>query len=189
MRVIFLVCFLISVSVFSQEKIEREYRVNPNKVPAKSLQIVKMWNFKKKVKWFKEESQDGKTYEAKVYYKKHKYSLEFAENGDLLDVEKTVRFKRLKKAVQIKINQILSREFKKYRIKKVQIQFKGSESAVYKNVFQIKNNNEKVIKNYEIIINGKKDKTYKRYEILINENCKVLRILPFAIDNTDNLEF
>lgn len=189
MRILFLVCFFTGLSVFSQEKIEREYRVKISEVPKKSLEIVKKWNFKKKVKWYKEESQDGKTFEAKVCYKKHKYSLEFTEKGALLDVEKTVKFKKLPIEIRQRITNVLTKEFQKYRIKKVQVQFLGEENVVYKSVFQLKNNQLNVTKNYEIIVNGKKNTTYKRYEVLINTDGKLLKILPFAPDNNDNLEF
>ena len=46
-----LLIFLSVNSLFSQEKFEKEYKVKPKDVPKKSLEIIKIWNFKNKVKW------------------------------------------------------------------------------------------------------------------------------------------
>jgi uncharacterized protein YxjI len=62
-----------------------------------------MWNFKKKVKWYIEEGNDGNTFEAKVVYKRHRYSIEFSEEGQILDVEKKVKFSELSDEIQLKI--------------------------------------------------------------------------------------
>ncbi|PWG06773.1 hypothetical protein [Polaribacter aquimarinus] len=98
-----LLIFLSVNSLLSQEKFEKEYRVKPKDVPKKSLEIIKIWNFKNKVKWYVEESQDGKTFEAKVRYKKYKYSIEFSKEGNIIDVEKTVKFSQLQKKIIQKI--------------------------------------------------------------------------------------
>ena len=86
--------------MFSQVKFEKEYRLKTADVPKKALHIVTMWDFKKKVKWYAEESQDGKTVEGKVCHNRHKISLEFKENGTLIDVEKTVKFSDLEEDIQ-----------------------------------------------------------------------------------------
>ena len=73
----FLLLFIwtISCGVFSQEKFEIEYRVKPSKVPEKSFKLIKSWRFKKKVKWYAEESNDGKTFEAKTVHLNHVYRI------------------------------------------------------------------------------------------------------------------
>ena len=50
MRFIMILLLFCVFSGFSQEKFEREYRVDIRKVPATSLQIIKIWGFKEKVK-------------------------------------------------------------------------------------------------------------------------------------------
>jgi hypothetical protein len=99
----FLLLFIwtISCAVFSQEKFEKEYRVKPSEVPEKSFKLIKSWRFKKKVKWYAEESNDGKTFEAKTVHLNHVYSIEFNENGTLLDLEKKVSFSELEKKIQV----------------------------------------------------------------------------------------
>lgn len=189
MRFLSLIFILIGFSGFSQQKFEREYRIKLEQVPTKSQQIVKMWDFQKKVKWYAEESQDGKTYEAKVCYKSKKHSLEFSEKGELLDVEIKVSFKKLQKNVQKNVTKTLSEKFKKFKIRKTQIQYKGNESEMYKAVFKLKTHHQKINPLYEFIVKGKKESNYHLYEILIDEKGIILKELQFAPQNTDNLEF
>ncbi|WP_435415474.1 hypothetical protein [Polaribacter aestuariivivens] len=175
--------------MFSQVKFEKEYRLKTADVPKKALHIVTMWDFKKKVKWYAEESQDGKTVEGKVCHNRHKISLEFKENGTLIDVEKTVKFSDLEEDIQKNIENTLSKKFKKFRFKKVQIQFIGDESAIYNEIFNIKSRHEKIIPKYEIIVKGKKEKRYQNFEFLFNRTGEIEKELLIKSSDSTNLEF
>ena len=180
---------LISTISLSQEKFEKEYRINFSEAPQKAQQIITKWKFPKKVKWYAEESNDGKTFEAKTCYKKHRYSIEFAETGEILDVEKTVKFKKLESNLQSLIVKQLTTNFKKYRIKKTQIQFNGAENELYKMVFDVKSMSTSIKINYELIVKAKKDSDYDLYEILFDEKGNILKELKFKPVNSINLEF
>jgi len=186
----FLITYLFGFNfTFSQVKFEKEYRLKIALVPEKAIQIIEKWNFKKKVKWYAEESQDGKTIEAKVCHNKHKLSLEFEENGNLIDIEKTVKFSNLQEDIQKNIEKTLSKRFKKFRIKKVQIQYKGEESAVYNKLFQLKSQHEEIIPKYEIIVKGKDEKRFQNFEILFNKNGEIEKELLIKSTDSTNLEF
>ena len=73
-------------SGFSQEKFEREFRISKEEVPQKAQNFIKQCEFDKKVKWYMEESQDGKAIEAKSYKKNYKYSVEFDMKGNVLEL-------------------------------------------------------------------------------------------------------
>lgn len=185
----FFLFFLISTCVYSQYKYEKEFRVTSQDVPIKADSFIKMCPFSKKVKWYTEESQAGKSYEAKVYYKKHKHSIEFSESGELIDIEIKVKFYELPPRSQTSINSTFSSIFKKYKIEKTQIQYSGSESSIYKSIFNLKAVHEKTTINYELIIKGKKENSYFKYEFLLDQNGMILKELQFAPENADNLEF
>ncbi|EAQ42320.1 hypothetical protein [Polaribacter sp. MED152] len=179
---------LITLQSFSQEKFEKEYRVNKTLIPQKSLSFIDALHFKKKIKWYVEESNEGKTYEAKTCYLKHLYSLEFSSKGDILDVEKKVKFKELPALVQQNINDKLSEKFKKFKFKKIQIQYKGSEQQLI-NFLKLEDNNQDLKTSYEIVVKGKIENNYKLYEILLNVKGDVLKMLEFKAINSINLEF
>jgi len=180
---------LISSISFSQEKFEKEYRIDFSEAPQKSQQIITKWEFPKKVKWYAEESNDGKTFEAKTCFQKHRYSIEFSEIGNILDVEKTVKFKKLERNLQLIINKALSKNYKKFKIKKTQIQLKGTENELYKMIFELKSITKSITRNYELIVKAKKDNDYDLYEILFDENGNIIKELKFKPINSINLEF
>lgn len=180
---------LISSISISQEKFEKEYRIDFSEAPKKSQQIITKWEFPKKVKWYAEESNDGKTFEAKTCYKKHRYSIEFSESGEILDVEKTVKFKKLENSLQHVITKTLTKKYKKFKIKKTQIQLKGIENELYEMVFGLKSITKSIVRNYELIVKAKKDSDYELYEILFDENGNIVKELKFKLTNSLNLEF
>jgi hypothetical protein len=182
-----LVCFGSNV-LFSQQKFEKEYRIGQTEVPEKAVEIIKDWNFNKKIKWYAEESQDGKTFEAKVCYQKRNISVEFSENGELIDAEKTVKFRDLSEEIQQKIKSSLSKRFRKYRIKKIQIQYTGNQKVIYEALFQSKYK-EKTVINYELIVKGKKEKSYQNFEILITSKGEIEKELLIKSTDFTNLEF
>lgn len=181
-------CFF-HFSFCAQQKYEREYRVNSTEIPATSLQIIKMWNFNNKVKWYAEESNDGKTFEAKVEHKGHKYSIEFSEDGEILDVEQKVTFSELSLDVQRVITHNLSKKYKKFKIKKVQIQYLGSETAIYNEIFQLNSTHEKAKINFEIVLKAKKENEDALYEVLMDTKGNLIQELQFKQESSLNLEF
>lgn len=120
---------------------------------------------------------------------KNKFSIEFSENGTILDVEKTVKLKELPLDTQQKITSALEKRFRKYQLKKIQIQYVGSENAIYKEIFQLKPQQEKPIINYEIVVKGKTDKTYQSFEILLNTKGAIEKELKIKSNLSLNLEF
>lgn len=186
---VFLLILTVDGISFSQEKFEREYRVAPSEVPEKSLQIVKNWDFKNRVKWYAEESNEGKTFEAKVKHEKYKYSIEFSDNGNLIDVEKEVAFSELEENIQKKIKNNLRNKYRKYKFRKTQIQYKGIPSDL-KNIFlKQPTNHINTRLFYEIVIKAKKDKMYSLYELLVDDNGDLLKELKFKASSFVNLEF
>lgn len=186
-QLIFLIFLMTFMQLSSQEKYEKEYRLHASEVPKRASDLVQKWNFNTKIKWFAEESNDGKSFEAKLKFKDHYYSIEFSENGDVLDVEKTVKCSKLSKKTRENIEISLSKNFKKFKIKKIQIQFLGSENELYQAIF-LQNNLPKNT-NYEIVLKGKKTEQYLMFEVLLDSNFNILKELKFSDLNSINLEF
>ncbi|WP_299046812.1 hypothetical protein [uncultured Polaribacter sp.] len=179
---------LSTFSFFSQEKFEREYRVTEFQVPIPSSTFIKSLQFHKKVKWYAEESQDSKTFEAKVRHNNYKYSIEFTEKGNIIDIEKTIKFNELSKKIKENITRSLSIRFQKFKIKKTQVQFLCSNTKEYKTLF-IDSLSKDFYINYELVIKAKLEGNSNLFEILINENGQVLKELKFTPSTSLNLEF
>lgn len=185
-KLLTLLLILIYQTSYSQFKFEREYRVSLKEVPVQAIDFVRKAKFKKKVKWFVEESQEGKTFEAKVNHNGNKHSLEFNEKGEVLDIEVKVKFSSLSETVKGNVSSLFKKRFTKYRIKKVQLQFTGRGEELIKCLQRTCGLQPK----FELIVKGKEKKGYQKFEFLLNEEGnKMLRELKFLPDNYDNLEF
>ncbi|MEL6254700.1 MAG: hypothetical protein AAFR87_22000, partial [Bacteroidota bacterium] len=71
----------------AQIKYEREYKLKPTEIPMPAKIFVDSCKFSTQITWYKEESQDGKSIEAKLKHKGKKYSIEFDTVGLLQDME------------------------------------------------------------------------------------------------------
>lgn len=183
-------CLLLLANLaIAQEKFEKEYRIKAEEAPKNAVSFVKNNNFKKRVKWYAEESNDGNSFEAKVCHNRHLYSIEFSEEGDLLDIEKKIDFDDVPEEIQEDIEEYLGENYTKFKFKKTQIQFKGDPNELTK-VFEtdkIKEINSKIA--YELIVKAKKEGGYEKYEMLFDENGKHVKTLPIAATFSLNLEF
>jgi len=186
---LYILFLVISSTTYSQYKLEREYRISSDKVPSTAKIFLEKCNFNEKVKWFIEESQSGKSFEAKTFFNKNKFSIEFDENGNLIDTEITVKFTSLPLPIQSKINNTLSNRFDKYKIEKTQIQYSGLKKNIYESILAFKVGQNKTASHYELVVKGKKLKSYFRYEFLFNYEGDILKELQFSLENSDNLEF
>lgn len=185
-KLLIVICF--SLNSYSQVKFEQEKRIRIKNVPEQALQFISRLPFDKKIKWYKEISQDGITIEAKSCYNKHKYSIEFTEKGEIIDIEKKENFKNLNDSIKKKIRFELDTIFDKYFIKKTQYQYK----SIKNNLTPIFEESDKTIalsSNYELIIRGKKEAVYKTYEITFNHKGNILKTLTVTQRSSDNIEF
>ncbi|MDT0555141.1 hypothetical protein [Patiriisocius hiemis] len=185
---LFLIMILFIQSSFSQEKFEREYRLKLEEVPQSAREFVEQFNFNKKVKWYKEESDKGNSIEAKTKFKGDRYSIEFETNGVLQDLEITTHIDNLTSRAKSAVLKKFLEDFDKFRIVKIQHQYIG-ETSVLLEFFNNKSKRKEVTENYEIVVRGKKDKVYRKYEYLFSASGKFLSKKRIILRNTDNLEY
>jgi hypothetical protein len=169
-----------------QRKIEREYRIKPNAVAASAAEFVSSTFQGAKVHWYAEESLDGKSIEAKLKYKRKHFSIEFDEAGRIQDIEIVRNKRQLDADASIKIENALNDTFKKYKIVKIQLQWKGSENNL-KQAVLADSPTDGITVSYEIVLRGIKDKNDGYFEILLESNGAITRIREVVQPNADNL--
>ncbi|WP_210197963.1 hypothetical protein [Aquimarina sp. U1-2] len=172
----------------AQTKFEKEHRTKAEHVPVGATAFIRQAFPDKKVKWYAEESQDGRTYEAKTCYSKIKHSIEFDPAGRLIDVERKVHFTSLKKHTQNHITSALDSLFEKYKIIKTQIQWKGNPEDLLQSIKK-QEKNKLSYQRYELVLKAKKDNAFKMYEMLLDSIGTVEKFLEIKQRPTDNLEF
>jgi len=180
---------LMPIILPAQTKFEREYRIKENEVPEKASQFVQDAFLDEKIKWYAEESQDGKSIEAKLKYGKQKFSVEFDTLGNLQDVEKTVTLKNLDSKISDAITQSLVAEFGDYKIIKVQIQLTADNPGILKKLIKNGNSASAYSEKYEIVLETRADKTYKAFEVLMDRAGTIEKSLELDLRGMNNMEF
>ncbi len=143
----------------SQSKNEQEIRIKSEDFPQPALQLLKhLPDNSKKIKYYKETDNSKISYEAKLKIKKRNYSIEFDKDGNLEDIEITLRKSELKKEVLETVEDYLKTTYKKFYLLKIQKQYKKEPSLKAELLL------EKAIKfsyqaktNFEIIAQVQKD--------------------------------
>ncbi|GHB68852.1 hypothetical protein [Persicitalea jodogahamensis] len=185
-------CFLISFSTaqvsLGQIKYEKEYRLKAVDIPPAARQFVDSLDFERRVRWYVEVSQQGKSIEAKSKRGGQKYSVEFDTTGRLQDVEIEVSWRDLPEALRKNIEQNLENEFKRFRIRKVQRQFTGKSEDVLNYLGQRGNGNRLTIK-YELVLRGRKDGETDEFEYTFSAEGRLEKRAKLVFRNTDNLEY
>lgn len=125
---IFSFCFFITdFSVLAQKegkKVEREISIKKEEFPKKALKLAKpILKKAKKTKYYKELSELGDYYEFKSDYEGEKISVKFNDEGELIDIEILKEMEELPDEIQQAITQYFEDTYKKYRFKRIQIQY------------------------------------------------------------------
>ena len=177
--------FFTSSFGFSQEKFEKEYRVKANAVPQKARQFIEQCELKEQIKWYLEESQDGKTFEAKTIKRRRQLSIEFDDEGNILDVEQRMSLAQLNAEKKAKISHAITERFGRSKLRKVQAQWSGSASTL---IAMIKKGTSPVSARYfEIVLKSKRDREH--YEVLLSDTGEFLKVLKITTGSFDNLEY
>ena len=183
-----LALLLNSGTTYAQQKIEREYAIKPAQVPKSALQYVDQIFETRRTKWYAEESQKGRSIEAKVKQDGTIYSIEFDEAGQLQDIETLISFKSLPEALRQAIEKTLEADFSRIKINKVQRQWTGPANTLQL-LLAKKEPPEKYITRYELVIRGTKDRSTSDYEVLVDDQGKLIRTSKIISQDNPHLLF
>ena len=183
----FITILLIGISclAFSQEKYEKETKVDVSEVPENALKFVESYAEVAKFKWFKEESFEGVSYEAKGKINGQRYSVEFGEDGILQDIEVKMDFDEIESQTGSTITSYLESNYKKHKLVKVQIQYAGDLDNLTPVVDQ---KLESLTIKYEIVLYANNDEGHKQYEMLFSASGKHEKTAVIVTKNLDHFE-
>lgn len=174
----------------AQQKFEKEYRLKTSAVPELARQFVDSLGFDRRVKWYMEISELGKTVEAKSRLKRRHYSVEFDSAGRFLDIEIEISFEEIPQDIKEVIAKKLKEQFDTYRIIKVQEQLTGTKENVRSYLIDSKSVPlDKLVTKYEILVKGSKNRVVNEYEIIFSKKGIIEKKSEIIFRNTDNLEY
>lgn len=186
--IVYFLTLFLPLFTFSQTKFEKESRIKPDEVPETALQFIRTSDAGFSEKWYYEQNQLDNSIEAKFKFNKKRYSVEFDKMGKLEDIEIETDFEELAEALQSKITAALQKNYIKFKIRRLQVQFSGTIKS-FQNFLDNNDplNNYRV--NYELIVKGKSGNQTELYEITFNQNGELINTEKIIFRNTDNLEF
>ena len=175
-RIVFLLLCL-PFWVLSQNKYERETRIDQAGFPAEALDLVSPYvQDAKRPRFYRETDSAKVSYEIKFKKGRLLYSVEFDQNGKLEDVEFIIKKTDIPEDSWGNIQNWLNSEFQKSKVKKIQQQYPvGQESPAerLKDAFQ---NLILPYIRYELVFSAQKEKGFQLYEGLFDANGKLLKL-------------
>jgi sporulation protein YlmC with PRC-barrel domain len=160
----------------------------PADLPEFALNFSSIFEDKQRIKWYLEESLDGKSIEAKYKRNGKRFSVEFDTLGNLEDVEIIIREKEIPSAAFEKMCLKLQEDCESFRIDKLQIQYTGVATAL-KAVSVSGNCLSNCEVRYELVVRMKKDKEVVSFEYLFNEDGTLEKRAEIIIQTSSNLEY
>ncbi|KAB1064874.1 hypothetical protein [Salibacter halophilus] len=179
----------IPILSLAQEKIEREKRIKSNEVPSKAIEWMDdaYEDLENQIKWYFEETSGSYSYEAKVKFMDDLHSVEFDTLGNIQDIEIIKEWDELLPGVKENLQNYFQSNFKKFKIRKIQIQYTGDEDDLEDLIDE--NEFEDLTIRYEIKFYGKTEQDKKIWEALFDDEGKYIQKREVILNTSNNLNF
>lgn len=175
-------------ALHAQIKFEKESRIKRADVPQVAVRMIDALEIEEQVRWFREESEKGISYEAKYKHSRHWRSIEFDSTGLFQDAEIEIRERQIPEVIRVSIHDRLEKEFDRYQMRKVQRQLTGPREAVIRGLDSDVLPPGLTVK-YEIIVKGRAKGETHLYEYLFSETGEQERKARILQRNTDHLVY
>ena len=173
---------------WAQVKVESEFRIRPDEVPAAARRYVDALAFQKKVRWYREIGLRDTTVEAKTRHQGNRYSVEFAADGTPQDIEVSGRWQDIPPSVRrnmvAQVGAHLQADRRRFCVEKVQRQYVGQEA-----MRAVRDLATAGGFRYEIVVSAREDDVYRTYEFLLSEQGDFLGRAEIMRRNADHLVY
>lgn len=173
----------------AQYKYEKEERINEDEVPEQALDFVKEIQPTRKDKWYREQNLDGEAIEVKLKRNGERYSIKFDTEGELIDVEKLIKWRDIPEETRDEIDEEWEEFFERRRIEKIQIHYKDDAENLIRFIQSPEGAPLETPIYYEIVVKGKTEGPYQLYEFLFDEEGEKVEMSRILTRRTDNMEF
>lgn len=165
------IIYLFTVSVLAQTvKHEVEDRIDASEMPAQAVKYIEQIKIKtKRLKYYLEEDEGKKGYEAKFKNNGKKYSVEFDDLGSLQDIEVRISESKTPEKILKTIEHYLNQNYNRFKIEKIQAQYLPLHAN---RAFTDKINPDA----YELIVATKNDDNkLQKFEMTFNAQGKYIK--------------
>lgn len=169
-------------------KLEKESPLELARIPREADSLIRLNLSFNKMNWILEESEDRESFEAKLKSNKKWISIEFTALGVFEDIEVKIGAKEMNPELLQAIEEKLKKDFGRFKIEKIQAQYKGDLNLLLKNKPWERNALQKGgLTAYELVVFGAKEKTQAVFEYLFNLEGELISRKQILPTNNDNL--
>lgn len=173
---------------FAQTKQEWEFRIDKDEFPSQSIDVIASYlQNVKRLRFYKEIDGAKTSYELKFKKDKLFYSVEFDTNGKLEDIEFIIKKADIPLSSLENIQDYLSANHQKAKIKKIQQQYLFDENITKQQLKSAFQNLLLPSIRYEIVISTKEESGYHYYEITFSSDGEKLDSRKFLDSNYDHV--
>ncbi len=183
--------FLVNFSLFGQTdiKVEKEESISQQEFPLEAFRKIEpMVSQSKKLRYYREISEEGINYEVKLKFEGTYYSIEFDSLNKLKDIEQLQKWDDYDGKSRSRMEVQLDSLFSDYKVMRFQLQVIPNEKL---NVIESLPLQEEMIwgRNYEVEIEAilKDEQSPRYYELLFDAHGKLLQQRLNAKTSNDNL--
>ena len=190
--VLFATLLFHQVSSAQDLKEEVESSISREEMPASALDALEEFLDEQIVTdadYYRETDGETTTFEAKLNWQGYQYSIEFTDEGSLLDIEQLIEFTEISESIQDRITAIMEDQYTRYRMTRVQRQYVADEKDVEgEEVIEdlLDNDMEDLVIRYEIEVDGQNRREMGSFEMLFDSSGELIqrrRIVRRSIDN------
>ncbi|MGN8226635.1 hypothetical protein [Gracilimonas sp. BCB1] len=169
-------------------KSEVEKSIDRDALPARALSLInQFWKEQKKADFYRQSDGEMISYEVKLNWEGHLYSIEFDATGSLIDIEQLIEFEELPLALRNTITEEINNQYTTFRFTRVQRQFSAFENNDEQMLVEILEKDfEDLLIRYEIEIDGQNKTELGSFEMLFDVNGNFIqkrRIVRRSLDN------
>lgn len=185
--IFFFISVLFTISVQAQaDKQEVEKSIKKDEMPSEALRLIeKYFEEYEDIDFFEETDGQIATFEAKLEWKGYRYSIEFSEEGILLDIEQLIDISEIDDQLKTAIIKEIEDQYTKYEITRIQRQYPTDKTNQKIEAF-LNGDFEDLILRYELEIDGQNRKELGSFELLFDDGGALLqkrKIIRRSIDN------
>jgi hypothetical protein len=181
------------VSYTQDLKEEVENSINRQEMPAFALEALEEFLEDQTVtdiEYYRETDGETTTFEAKLNWQGYPYSIEFSEEGHLLDIEQLIEFIEIPEEVQQRIKATIEEQFSRSRITRVQRQFIAEEEDEDgEDVIEdlLENDMDDLLVRYELEIEAQNRREMGSFEMLFDERGELIQRRKIVRRSLDNI--
>ncbi|WKN30010.1 hypothetical protein PZB74_13650 [Porifericola rhodea] len=186
--------FTISHLALAQdEKKEYEEKIDESEIPETIKELLSpMMEDARRIKYFREYDENHSGYEIEMVWEGKKLSIEFYDDGRLMDIEELISHKEIEDEAREAIDEYMDDTYKRHRMLRIQRQYTAEEEDDEDEDEEIiedfmEGDTDDLTIRYEIVAQVKGEEKYGPYEFLFDDEGNTLKVQRIDRRSSDNV--